>query len=231
MCMSHFREIIGLDCTCRPLNHRDSPIDMPRHKPHPAPTSQLRRHIASAAARLMAEDGIADYGAAKRKAARQLGAGTADGLPSNEEVEQELRDYQAIYQDDEHAEHLQELRQAALGVMEHLRDFRPCLTGAVLDGTAGRYAAIELDVFADSSKDVEIMLLSSGIQYEVDDIPRRGHDPVETRLRLDWEGIPVHLLIYPAIEARNQSRNSHTGRTRQRAQAGAVAALIESARS
>ena len=42
----------------------------------PRPTvphrSNLRREIAALAARMIAEDGISDYGFAKRKAARQL---------------------------------------------------------------------------------------------------------------------------------------------------------------
>lgn len=204
---------------------------MPRRKPaaHPghAAGDHLRRLIASAAARLMAEDGIADFGAAKRKAARQLGAGADDGLPSNEEVEQELRAYQALYQDEELADRLRDMRATALDIMQQLRDFRPCLTGAVLDGTAARYAAIELDIFADSSKDVEISLLSSNIPYEIDEMQRRGGEAAETRLRLDWNGYPVRLMIYPAIAERTQPRNPHGGRQRHRAPATAVAALLE----
>jgi hypothetical protein len=51
----------------------------------------MRRSIAALAARLMAEVGIADYGLAKRTAARQLGAPETDELPNNAEIEAELR--------------------------------------------------------------------------------------------------------------------------------------------
>ena len=61
-----------------------------------------RARIASAAARLMAEDGIADFTLAKRKAARQLGLTDNAPLPDNAEVEAALRDYQELYQGDEH---------------------------------------------------------------------------------------------------------------------------------
>jgi len=202
---------------------------MPRRKPAASASAHLRRSIASAAARLMAEDGIADYGAAKRKAARQLGAGEGESLPTNEEVTIELRAYQDIYQEDEQRERVHELRVAALDVMEYLDAFRPCLTGAVLDGTAGRHSAIELELFADSSKDVEISLLSSNISYDIDEIHRRGPDSPETRLRLDWNDIPVQLLVYPLQAERTTQRNGHTGHSRQRARARAVATLLESA--
>ncbi|OHC68469.1 MAG: hypothetical protein A2045_06650 [Rhodocyclales bacterium GWA2_65_20] len=200
---------------------------MPRRKPIPNAGSHLRREIAGVAARMMAEDGIADYGFAKRKAAKSLGGGDGVSLPTNEEVEAELRTYQAIYQDEEQPERLQELRRAALEVMGLLADFRPYLTGAVLDGTAGRYSGIEIDLYADSAKDVEIMLLSHNIAYDPDDNIRNRPDAPEAQLRLDWAGIPVLLSVYPFVAERRQLRNPHTGRSSQRARADAVAALLK----
>jgi len=197
--------------------------------PSRASTGNARRLIASAAARLMAEHGISDYGLAKRKAARQLGAGDGDVLPSNDEVEQELRAYQAIYQEEEQPARLREMRAAALELMVKLEAFRPCLTGAVLDGTAGRYSAVELDLFAESSKDVEIMLLSSNIPYEVAEIQRRYPDSPETRLSLEWHDLPVSLMIYPAASERGGQTRATGSRSRPRARAPAVAAMLEDA--
>lgn len=111
--------------------------------------------------------------------------------------------------------------------MGFLVAFRPCLTGAVLDGTAGRQSPIELELFADSSKDVEISLLSSNISYDINEMPRRGPDSPETRLRLDWDGIPVQLMIYPLKAERTNPRNGHTGHSRLRARASAVTSLLE----
>ncbi len=199
---------------------------MPRRKPAPLPTASLRRSIASHAARLMAEDGIGDYGLAKRKAARSLGAGEGEVLPTNQEIEAELRAYQSLYQEEEQQDRLKVLRQTALEVMALLDDFRPYLTGAVLDGTAGRYAAVEIEVFADSAKDVEIMLLSRNIPYEIAENNRHGPDAPEAQLRLDWDGAPVLLSIHPILAERQQRRNPHTGRGRPRANAKTVAGLL-----
>lgn len=195
---------------------------MPRRKPSPQGSSHLRLSIASAAARLMAEDGIGDYGQAKRKAAKGLGATNSEALPSNEEVEAELRAYQALFQDGEQTERLRELRQAALEAMEFLQDFRPYLTGAVLDGTAGRYAEIEIELFADSAKDVEIFLLSSNISYEPADNRQQGPDAPEARLRMEWDDATILLSIYPFQAERRQRREPRQGR----AKASAVAALL-----
>lgn len=201
---------------------------MPRHKPAPRSNSQLaRRAVASLAARLMAEDGIADYGYAKRKAARSLGLGDNEALPGNDEVETELRAYQAIYQGDEQPDRVRELRQAALAVMGMMADFRPYLTGAVLDGTAGRYAQVEIDLFADSAKDVEIFLLGRNQPYETSEPRHVGPDTPETRIHLDWNGLPVQLSVYAPHQERAARRNTHSGARSQRARADAVTALLE----
>ncbi|MDD5249268.1 MAG: hypothetical protein PHY45_09795 [Rhodocyclaceae bacterium] len=175
----------------------------------------------------MAEDGISDYGYAKRKATKTLGAGEAEALPTNEEIEAELRLYQSLYQDEEQPQRLHALRRIALQVMEFLAEFRPYLTGAVLDGTAGRYAGIEIDLYADSAKDVEIALLSRNIAYEPDENTRNRPDSPEAQLSLDWDGVPVRLAVYPYVAERRQQRNPHTGRTPVRARIEAVAALLK----
>ena len=194
---------------------------MPRRKPAPSPSSTLRRSIAAAAARLMAEEGIGDYGSAKRKAARGLGAGDSEALPTNEEVETELRAWQSLFQEDEQRERLHDLRSTALEVMELLADFNPYLTGSALDGTAGRYSAVEIDLFADSSKDVEIALLSHGISY--DTMPNK-RIVIDAQLRLEWNELPILISVFPPLNERQQG-----GRGRLRARASAVADMLRDA--
>jgi hypothetical protein len=200
---------------------------MPRRKLAPSASSHLRRSIASAAARLMAEEGIGDYGAAKRKAARSLGATEGEALPTNEEIETELRAWQSLYQEDEQRERVHDLRTTALEVMQLLAEFHPYLTGGALDGTAGRYSAVEIDLYADSSKDVEIALLSNGISYDISGNKRIG---VEAQLRLDWNDFPVLISVYPPVAERQQPKNPHSGRGRQRIRADAVMDLLQERR-
>lgn len=61
---------------------------------------RVREEIAIAAARMIAEDGL-DYATAKRKAARQVVGDTRiEGawLPDNDQIEDEIREYQALFQ-------------------------------------------------------------------------------------------------------------------------------------
>ena len=170
--------------------------------------AQRRREIAALAARMRAEDGVADFGFAKRKAARRLGVGEDESLPANAEIEAELRTWQTLYQGEELAARLTGMRTAAIGLMRRLDAFRPYLTGGALEGTAGRYAEIELDLFPESAKDVEIFLLDARISFEHREVRKTTPDAPEIVFALDWEDIPVRLSIYPAAaeRARKQPR-------------------------
>lgn len=125
----------------------------------------MRGRIAHLAARMIAVDGVRDYGLAKRKAARQAGAPDSRNLPTNLEIEDALRAYQALYQADEHPEQLQQLRRLALEMMRLLEPFNPHLTGPVLSGSAGRHAEIHLHLYTDDVKELEVFLLNREIPF------------------------------------------------------------------
>lgn len=126
---------------------------------------EMRSRIAHLAARLMAVDGIDDYALAKRKAARQIGAPDTRHLPNNDEVEQALRAYQQLYQADEQRVRLLHLRRSAREMMQLLDQFNPYLSGSVLSGSAGKYSDINIHLFTDTVKDVEMFLINHQIDY------------------------------------------------------------------
>lgn len=189
---------------------------------------QMRARIAAIAARLMAEDGVGDFATAKRKAARQLGAGDTRSLPDNDEIEAELRVYQALYHGEEQREQLRYLRNQALAAMEQLAEFNPYLTGPVLKGTAGRYADINLQVFADSGKELEIFLLNHNIPYQSSE--SRHYSGNQERavsvLSMDWEGTPVRVAVYWSGDERRGVKTSPLGRPLERASLDAVRTLV-----
>lgn len=180
-----------------------------------SPTEQLRSEIAAAAARLIAEDG-ADYGTAKRKAAKQI-LGNAkvrgDVMPDNAQIEDEVRSYNEIFFGDRQPARLLHLRQIALMLMEDLAVFSPHLVGAVLNGTAGEHSDIHLQLFTDSSKDVAIFLLNKGISFDVSETARsKGQgEPVET-LSYIWKNEGVHLALYETNDLRGASKTAPDGR-------------------
>ena len=115
----------------------------------------------------MVDDGL-EYGAAKRKAARDLErrGGRRSELPSNEAVEDEVREYLALFQADTQPSELESLRRLALTWMQRLSEFRPHLTGAVWRGTATRRSTMHIELYCDDPKAAEIALLDRHIRFE-----------------------------------------------------------------
>lgn len=179
---------------------------------------QMRERIAHLAARLMAVDGIDDYALAKRKAARQAGAPDTRNLPSNDEVEHALRAYQQLYQADEQRDRLRHLRQRARDMMELLARFDPYLSGAVLSGSAGKYSDIDLLLFTDSMKDVEMFLLDRRIAYRSGE--RRIHIGDEARgvpnFSVSTEDADFDITVFAPRDLRAQLRSTPDGRPLER---------------
>jgi len=196
---------------------------------YPSDAELLRAEIAAAAARMIAEDG-ADYGSAKRKAAKLVLGNTkvrGDVLPDNAQIEAEVREYQALFFGEEQVQRLLQLRQLALQLMERFADFSPYLTGAVLNGTAGEHSDIHLQLFAESSKDVAVFLLNSEVNYDVSEAPhfRYPDRSVET-LSFMWKNEGVHLTLYEHDDLRGAVRTAGNRRI-ERADTAAVRLLIE----
>ena len=190
---------------------------------------QLRAEIALVAARMIAQDG-ADYGTARRKAARQvLGVDQPkpNMMPDDLQIEDEVRKYQALFGGAAHAERLLHLRETALAVMEALSDFNPYITGAVLNGTAGEHDDIHLQLFADSAKEVQIYLLNRNVNIEISETPHfKGgrHAPVET-VSFPWMKEMVHAELYEYQDLRGALKPRADGRP-QRLDAAALRTLI-----
>lgn len=189
---------------------------------------QLRAEIAAAAARLIAEDG-ADYGTAKRKAAKQILGNTkirGDIMPGNAQIEEEVRIYNELFLGESQPARLLHLRKLALRIMEELSQFSPYLTGAVLNGTAGEHSDIHLQLFTDNPKDVQIYLLNKNVNFEVSESAHfKGHsEPIET-VSFMWQNEGIHLALYATDDLRGAVKNTPERRA-ERANTEMVRSLI-----
>ncbi|QDC96857.1 hypothetical protein FIT77_06170 [Candidatus Methylopumilus universalis] len=179
-------------------------------------SKHIRLQVAHKAAQMMAEEGISDYAFAKRKAAKFFGLIDGDALPSNDEINDAIKEHQAIFFDEEHEERLKILRLEALSLMKRLSAFNPHLTGSTLDGTAGRYPTIHIQIYADSMKEVEFFLLNHNIAYETRERKSRNKDPMQDKkiipiLTLEGSMGPIELLIYHVDDSKlNKTKFSIT---------------------
>ena len=191
--------------------------------------NDMRSRIAHLAARLMAEDGIEDYALAKRKAARQAGAPDTRELPANEEIDAALRTYQQIYHPEDHRDRLRELREKAVRAMRELSRFNPHLTGSVLSGNAGKYADINLQLYTDNVKSVELYLIDHRIPYKTAQTrlySGEGQHTVPVYTVLD-DGTDIELTVLSPLELRVPIRTRLEGKAIERAKLAAVEALLE----
>lgn len=145
----------------------------------------LRRALAQEAARIMSEQGIDDYGLAKRKAAERFGATDIAVLPKNTEIETALADYHRLFESNTHSSTLDDLRRTALQAMRLLERFEPRLVGPVLSGTASAHSEINLHVFADGAESVALHLMDNAVPHRI------------TARRLRYE--PDRLIAYPVV--------------------------------
>lgn len=126
----------------------------------------MRARLAREAARIMAEGGPRDFAGAKRKAAARLASPDTRHLPSNEEIEFELRRYLELFQGGQLPNRAAHLRGIALEAMRFLQAFEPRLVGPVLVGTVTEHAAVELHVSADTPEEIPLWLAEHAIPFE-----------------------------------------------------------------
>ena len=174
--------------------------------------------IAAAAACLVVEEGM-EYGAAKRKAARDFGQRVE--LPSNEDVEDAVREHIELFCADTQPAELQALREAAVLWMERLAEFRPHLSGAVWRGTATRLSTVHLDLYCDDPKAAEIALINAGVDYDSGSLPRpggRADEPlhvlsVSSPSRALGEPVTLHLFLHDFDDQRGALKPDARGRS------------------
>jgi hypothetical protein len=182
-------------------------------KVHTQRRDLMREQLAHQAAKLMAEDGITDHAMAKHKAARQLGASDTQHLPSNQEVDDALHSYRALYQHETHPDILRQLREEALTAMRLLEQFHPYLTGSVLSGAAGAHSDINLMLFSDDTKAVLLFLLKHDLEFEDGEWRVRigGHEENVPSYTLTGEsGVQIHIIVLPENAHHSGSRHPDT---------------------
>lgn len=133
-----------------------------------APQDELRIEIAMTAARLIAEEGL-DYATARNQAVKALLGKQRvprERLPSDQDIQDELRAYQALFQADSQPGELNELREVALQFMQGIQQFEPIVYGAAVNGTGSAHSDVHIIAFADDEKEVDYWLLNQNINFD-----------------------------------------------------------------
>jgi hypothetical protein len=180
--------------------------------------AQNRARIADLAARLIAEHGLTDWSLAKRKAARQLMLPERTALPGDDEIESALAAHHELFGGDEHAATLRAQREEALAWLRVLAAFAPMLAGGVGAGWATEHSDIRIELVADDSKEVELVLINRNVAYRIAPGIAQHAAP---ELLIDTPRGDVRLIVRTRFGSRQRGRRDEV-----RLDAAALAELL-----
>jgi len=193
-------------------------------------SERARLMVAQEAARIIVNQGIRDYGLAKKKAADRLGLTMRGALPGNAEIEQAVSEYLQIFAGESHSDLLRSMRLAALSAMEMLAAFTPRLVGPVLNGTADANSAVNLHVFADNPEVVALSLDERGISYRPYERRLKSRrDQADTYAGYEFHhgDAAVQATVFPVDGIRQAPMSPVDGKPMKRADTRAVQELID----
>jgi hypothetical protein len=116
-------------------------------------------------AALIVESGLTDWKLARRKSANGLGVAPHTPEPSDTHIIAAIREYNALYQPNEHRAQIRAQREEALSWMEYFTEFSPKLTGAVAEGWAHAESEIRIELVVSDEKTFEIKLVNDDVRF------------------------------------------------------------------
>ncbi len=193
------------------------------------PEAQLRHQISVEAARIMSDEGVRDFQVAKRKAAERLSIPDNKHVPTNQEVEEELREYLELFHAKQLSGTLETLRRCAIEAMHFLAEFKPRLVGSVLSGIVTAESRIQIHVSADTPEDIGLLLDDHNIPFEENDKRLRyGGDRYETCpvYCFSADSNPIEVYVFDHKKGRETPLSPVDGRPMKRATIKEVEKLL-----
>lgn len=181
---------------------------------------RTRTLLAQACAKIMAEEGVRDFKVAKRKAAQRMGMTLHVLMPSNQEIQNALVEYQRLFLSDVHDELLVKLRQGAMDAMKYLKQFRPRLVGPVLEGTAVKGGDVQLHLFSDSIEDVQLFMMERDIPVKLSSRRYRsggGDINVFPTFEFGAGDVNYEITVFPLSAEREAPKSPVDGKPMRRA--------------
>lgn len=192
-------------------------------------TDHTRSAIANEAARIIQEQGLKDYRAAKDKARDRLGYRSAGPLPSNEEIELALAERNRIFLGDKHLAYLHTIRKSAAAAMRLLGDYCPLLVGHVLSGNATAHSTIDIHLFSDPAEAVAAALDARQIRHRLTQFAYRFRVDTLERfpgLRFELEDREICATVFPLLRRRSAPFSPVNGKPMRRATLKEVERLL-----
>lgn len=180
------------------------------------------------AARIICEDGLTDYRLAKQKAVERLGLGFGTPLPSNAEIHSAVLQHQRLFGGQSYSDRLRKLRATAASAMRLLAGFEPRLVGAAATGATNDEHRVQLHCFSDQPEEIDWLLHSNGIPFEVTARKPRYADGEGAELpvlNFMADDVGISVSVFPERDQRRAPLSPVDGQPQKRLPLAAVEAL------
>ena len=171
-----------------------------RHLPsHISSFEHRRLAVCEEAARIMHQQGIRSFQAAKAKAVERLGVGRRFPLPSNREVEKALQQRLRLFSAEFWSDRCRLLWRLAAELMETFSAYEPRVVGALLRGIVTEKTPLEIHLFSDCPEEISNSFLQHQIPYECFDKRvryRKNRYAMIPAFRFACEDVSVELLAF-----------------------------------
>jgi len=175
--------------------------------------------IVEEAARLVCEEQLIDYRAAKLKALDRLGLPARTPLPDNASVHAAVLDYLRLFGGDEYRQRLRAVRRIAPRLMRLLADFTPRMVGATVNGALTAAHRLQLHAFADQAELLDVFLMDQQLDFDAGERRFRyasGQEEAVPVSSFDYAGIGVDVAVFGYDDLRRLPLSAHDGRPYQR---------------
>lgn len=128
--------------------------------------SGAKWEIAQAAARIMHQQRLQEYGIAKRKALESLGLPHREALPENKLVDEALKEQLALFANEADRNWSTALLQAAQDASEFLAGFSHYIGGSLASQTSKQDDRLEVHLYCDTPEALLWVLQDNSIPYD-----------------------------------------------------------------
>ncbi|MDP9139474.1 MAG: hypothetical protein M3O62_01615 [Pseudomonadota bacterium] len=194
---------------------------MPNHDPG----------VVEEVARIICDERVIDYRAAKRKAAERLGLPPNFPLPDNATIHAAVIEYQRLFGGEAYALQLQRMRKAALSACRLFAHYSPRVVGATISGAVTSAHRVQIHLFCDSAEMIDIELINRRIAFDQGERNYRyanGRDISIPLLCLDIDGQGVDAAVFGEHELRQAPINPLDGQRFKRIDAAELEQLLHS---
>lgn len=182
------------------------------------------------AARLICDEGYADYRVAKAKAADRLGLGRRSTPPDNTQIEAAVLDRQRLFGGAAYLARLHRMRLTAARAMRLLSAYQPRLAGSTVSGAIGEGHRVQIHLVADQPESVDMLLHDRHIPFEQDERRYRladGREALIPLLRFEADDVGIDLAVFDSASLRHPPLSQIDGKPARRLNPEQLAALLE----